>query len=334
MTEHGYEDGNENVADDNHGIGHDHDEHMDDNNHSLDQEAEFNGGQQSNLGSAGEAIAARHLEGKKKRAAQLAQKYKKDGPTALSKAWFKSLSPLTHVKKNWETIAMTTVAGGALATGGTFLLSDVPNFIAVAKTAALSYPAWNILEGGFSRLGFYSGHAMNAVNRDRFREVKTEPAGMWAGRILAVSLAVGGGVLGNSYMEAVKDVTVNLPTTVTQSIPSGLVDTFTNQSNTILDPVWELPDQATCLYWENINPDHQCLDGQGADGVNININQAIIDDVGQDADVTHMGRALEKSGINLSKPDFIPDMPTNDNMNDWILDQFGFSNESPKMQMQ
>lgn len=326
--------GEENLIDDDHGIGHDHDEHThDDNGHALDQESEFNGAQQSNLGSAGEAIAARHLEGKRKIAAQLAQKYKKNGPSVLSKDWFKSLHPITHVKENWKTIAMTSVAGGALATVGTIALSDVPNVIAVAKTAALSYPAWNILEGGFSKLGFYSGHAMNALNRDRFREVKTEPAGKWAGRILAVSLAVGGGVLGNGYMNTVKDVTVNLPTTITQSIPSSLVDTFTHQSNTKWDPVWELPDQATCMYWENINPSHKCLDGPGADGITISIDQSIVNDAGKNSEISHMGRALENTGINLSKPAWIPDMPTNDNMNNWALDKLGISSEAPKQQM-
>ena len=325
--------GEDNVMDDDYEMGHEHGEHThDEDDHSLDQAGEFNGGQQNNLGSAGEAIATRHLESKRK-AAQLAQKYKKDGPPVLSKAWFKSLHPITHVKENWKTIAMTSVAGGALATVGTIALSDVPNLIAVAKTAALSYPAWNILEGGFSKIGFYSGHAMNALNRDRFREVKTEPAGKWAGRILAVSLAVGGGVLGNAYMDTVKDVTVNLPTTITQSIPSGLVDTFTYQSNTKWDMNWELPDQGTCLLLEQVNPDHVCLDGPGSDGITVTIDDATLQGFDQDAEVTHMGRFLEKTGIEFKKPDFIPDMPTNDNMNDWALDKLGISSEAPKQQM-
>lgn len=271
------------------------------------------------LGGAGEAIGAAHLE---RRAKALRKRYESSNAPFLSKAWFKSLkpAPINHVKNNWKTMLMTTVAGGALASAGTAVLSDAPDLVAVGKTALLSYPGYRILNNGFARVGFWTGHFLNAANRDRFREVKTEPAGRWFGRTTAIAAAFTGGVLGHTYLDGVVDLTVKLPSTLTQGVGSAVVDTFTYQSNTAWDPVWETADQASCLYQQGLDPEHICLAGPGSEGVSVSIDPNIISNDNAYGEQTWFGRGMEAAGIDFEIPDVLP---TAESVNEWLRPRLG-----------
>lgn len=292
--------------------------------HELDDDHGDFGSDVNRLEGAGEAIAAKHLEQAKK-AKALAKRYS-SGTTAkfLSKEWFKAMkpAPLNHVKNNWGKILMTTASAGALATAGGYVLSNAVDLVAVAKTALLGYPGWKILNGGGARLGFYTGHFLNAMNRDRFREIKTEPAGRWAGRATAFAAAFMGSVLGHTYMQSAVDVTVKLPSTITQGVGSAFVDTFTYQSNTAFDPIWETEDQAGCLYQEQINPDHECLEGPGSEGIEISVDPTIVTQQTQDGELSWFGRAWDATGLDIEFPDILPEA---EDVNRWARDQFGLN---------
>jgi len=217
------------------------------------------------LDSTGEAIATAHLE--RSRLRRIAS------------------VPVRHLTKNWKEIVLSTGAGTGLAYAGTVSLSAQPDNVAVAKTAMLSYLLWKMGNDGGAKLGFAIGHALNFGGRDRFREVKTEPAGRWAGRGGFVTLAFLGGVWGHNYLDFAKDVTVEAP----QSIPSALVDTFTHYSNTRWDLVWELEDQASCLYQQQMGGP-KCLEGPGSEAIEINVNMDVIPEEGPYTDYGVFGR--------------------------------------------
>lgn len=290
---------------------------------------EFGDGKAENTG-AGEAIIAKHLT-KEQKAARLAQKYQ-SGPKFLSRAWFKAArpAPLAHIKRNFASIFTTTALGTAGAAIGSYGLSKAlgatPDPLSVFKTATLAYVGFRVFDGIGGRSGFYYGHLKNAINRDRFQEVKTEPAGRWLGRTAWAAATVAGGILGHAYYNGIASATVQLPLTIVQGAPSGLVDTFTNLSNTSFDANWELQDQAACLQQAIVNPTHVCNDGPGSDAFNVTseggITTVTVDEealkAAGDAELGWTGRRF---GVNPAlNTDWVP---AKEPINDWLRGQIG-----------
>jgi len=280
------------------------------------------GDSREHLGGAGELVAARHFDAREK-AQRLRQKYNAESsPTFLSKDWFKSFkpAPLAHIKRNWLTIASTTASAAAIATVGSNLLLDTPDVVAITKTALLAYPGWRLFNDGFAYAGFWLGHLSNGKNRDRLREVKTEPAGRWSGRALYLAAAFLGGTFGHGYFEKAVDVTLQLPSTITQGAGSAFVDTFTYQSNTAWDPIWETEDQAGCLFQQALDPDHGCLPGPGSEGIEVTIDPTIITPQTSDGELSWFGRAWDKTGLDIDIPNPLPEA---EDVNRWIIDRMG-----------
>ncbi|HIF24822.1 MAG TPA: hypothetical protein EYG18_03650 [Micavibrio sp.] len=292
-------------------------------------DGEFGDGKAANTG-AGEAIIAKHLT-KEQKAARLAAKYQ-GGPRFLSLAWFKAArpAPLAHIKRNFASIFTTTAIGTAGAAVGTYTLSKAlgtaPDPLAVAKTATLAYAGYRVLDGGFARAGFYYGHLRNAMLRDRFQEVKTEPAGRWFGRATWAAATVAGGLLGHAYYNGIANATIQLPLTITQGVPSSIVDTFTNLSNTSFDANWEIEDQAACLQQAIINPAHICNDGPGSEAFNVvSANGSTTVTIDEEALRANEGAELgwtgRRFGVNPAfNTDWIPDRSV---VNGWINERLG-----------
>jgi hypothetical protein len=321
---------------------------------TMDMADELGEGQALHTGAL-ESQITRHTENQRKKAAALAQKYgaapQTNKPSFLSGAWFKAVAtwPFRHIRDNASTIVMSTLAGGALASLGALAmykgLGMTPDAVSVMKTAALSYPAWRLLDGGFARVGFYTGHILNAAKRDRFREVKTEPAGRWFGRSLAIATAFMGAAYGHTYLNTVKDLTLNLPSTITQSVPSFVADNL-DLENTKYDMVWELKDQAKCLTIQAVDPSHICLNGPGAENIPAVINgEATNIDLSQE--LTAYQRATQSTGTYVDEhvrdswldkawkavpsidmtfaTQYLPDVPSEKEINNWVNEQIGIT---------
>ena len=293
------------------------------------EDQEFGDGRASNTG-AGEAIIAKHLT-KEQQAARLAKKYQ-GGPKFLSRAWFAAArpAPIAHIKRNFSSIFTTTAMGTAAAAVGTYALSKALGTqvdpLAVIKTATLAYVGFRVFDGVGGRGGFYYGHFKNAANRDRFQEVKTEPAGRWLGRTAWAAAMVGGGVLGHAYYDGIANATVQLPLTITQGIPSSTIDTFTNLSNTSFDANWEIEDQAACLQQAIINPDHVCNDGPGSEAFNV-VSEGGVTTITVDEDILRANEGAEigwtgrRFGVNPALDTSW--VPAKEPINDWLRTQMG-----------
>ncbi|MFP4314214.1 MAG: hypothetical protein ACLFR0_07795 [Alphaproteobacteria bacterium] len=252
------------------------------------------------------------------------------GKSNLRKAWDAVRpAPLAHIKRNWKTILGATAGAGALATAGDFMLNDTTNFVNIAKTAAIGYPGFKALYGGLTSAGKWTGHFLNGWNEDKLRQYRTTPMGKTAGALAFGFAAVLGAEHGDKYFDAVENVTIHAPYTLTQGIPSALIDTFTDNSNTRFDPVWELRDQGSCLMFQTANPEHICLDGPGMEGVTVSEGVIEIDPaiITTDALENNEISWFERKGLNFELPDLLPEAEA---VNDWIHEQLG-TNTTPEL---
>lgn len=269
---------------------------------------------------ASELLTAKHLHDTDRREKALKAAKARAGHTANSnKSMLRQAfdlvrpAPLAHIKRNWKTILGSTVAAGALATGNDALLNETTNFVNIGKTALLGYPAYKLLRGGFQELGTVTGHALNYVFSDKLRQYRTTSYGQGLGIAAFATVAFMGGQLGDKYFDAVENVTIRAPHTITQGIPSAIVDTFTTYSNTSVDPIWELKDQGNCLVAQAADPEHICLDGPGSQGITVSVDgttvTAVIDTsiITPDALENNEMSWFERKGWDFELPDILPE---------------------------